>query len=103
MNQLEQIQSKIYEIRGQRVMLDFDLADMYGMETKVLKQSVRRNRKRFPIDFMFELSKDEFEHLRSQFVTTSRIKRPKSSLPYAFTEHGVVMLSFRTSGSGTPA
>ena len=102
MNQLEQIQSKIYEIRGQRVMLDFDLADMYGMETKVLKQSVRRNRKRFPIDFMFELSKDEFEHLRSQFVTSNK-RGGTRYMPFAFTEQGVAMLSFRTSGSGTPA
>ena len=92
MNQLEQIQSKIYEIRGQRVMLDFDLADMYGMETKVLKQSVRRNRKRFPIDFMFELSKDEFEHLRSQFVTSNK-RGGTRYMPFAFTEQGVAMLS----------
>ena len=56
MNQLELIQSKIYEIRGQRVMLDFDLAQMYGTETKVLKQAVKRNIKRFPTDFMFELN-----------------------------------------------
>ena len=92
MNQLEQIQSKIYEIRGQRVMLDFDLAEMYGMETKVLKQSVRRNRKRFPIDFMFELSKDEFEHLRSQFVTSNK-RGGTRYMPFAFTEQGVAMLS----------
>lgn len=92
MNQLEQIQNKIYEIRGQRVMLDFDLADMYGMETKVLKQSVRRNRKRFPIDFMFELSKDEFEHLRSQFVTSNK-RGGTRYMPFAFTEQGVAMLS----------
>ena len=70
MNQLELIQSKIYEIRGQRVMLDFDLAQMYGTETKVLKQAVKRNIKRFPTDFMFELNKEEFEFLRSQFVTS---------------------------------
>ena len=102
MNQLEQIQSKIYEIRGQRVMLDFDLADMYQVETRVLNQAVKRNIERFPEDFMFQLSASEWNAISSQFVTTSRIKRPKSSLPYAFTEHGVVMLSFRTSGSGTP-
>ena len=60
---LQLIQSKIYEIRGQRVMLDFDLAQMYGTETKVLKQAVKRNIKRFPTDFMFELNKEEFSHL----------------------------------------
>ena len=63
---LQIIQSKIYEIRGQRVMLDFDLAELYGTETKVLKQSVKRNIRRFPSDFMFELTKEEFELLRSQ-------------------------------------
>ena len=69
---LQLIQSKIYEIRGQRVMLDFDLAQMYGTETKVLKQAVKRNIKRFPTDFMFELNKEEFEFLRSQFVTSNQ-------------------------------
>ena len=93
MNQLETIQSKIYEIRGRRVMLDFDLAEMYNVETRVLNQAVKRNIERFPEDFMFQTSKDEWELISSQFVMTSRIKRPKSSLPYAFTEHGVVMLS----------
>ena len=68
---LQLIQSKIYEIREQRVMLDFDLAQMYGTETKVLKQAVKRNIKRFPTDFMFELNKEEFEFLRSQFVTSN--------------------------------
>ena len=71
MNQLELIHSKIYKIRGQRVMLDFDLAQMYGTETKVLKQAVKRNIKRFPTDFMFELNKEEFEFLRSQIVTSN--------------------------------
>lgn len=80
MNQLEQIQSKIYEIRGQRVMLDFDLADMYQVETRVLNQAVKRNIERFPEDFMFQLSASEWNAISSQFVTTSRIKRPKSSL-----------------------
>ena len=93
MNQLELIQSKIYEIRGRRVMLDFDLAEMYQVETRVLNQAVKRNIERFPDDFMFQLSASEWEHISSQFVMTSRIKRPKSSVPYAFTEHGVVMLS----------
>ncbi len=68
--ELQPIQNKIYEIRGQRVMLDFDLAEMYGIETKVLKQAVRRNIKRFEgDDFMFELTRDEYKSLRSQFVT----------------------------------
>ena len=74
-------------------MLDFDLAEMYNVETRVLNQAVKRNIERFPEDFMFQTSKDEWELISSQFVMTSRIKRPKSSLPYAFTEHGVVMLS----------
>lgn len=93
MNQLELIQSKIYEIRGQRVMLDFDLAEMYQVETRVLNQAVKRNIERFPDDFMFQLSSSEWERISSQFVMTSRAKRPKTSIPYAFTEHGVVMLS----------
>lgn len=93
MNQLELVQSKIYEIRGQRVILDFDLAEMYQVETRVLNQAVKRNIERFPDDFMFQLSTSEWERISSQFVMTSRIKRPKSSVPYAFTEHGVVMLS----------
>lgn len=93
MEQLQLIQSKIYEIRGQKVMLDFDLAKLYQVETRVLNQSVKRNIERFPEDFMFQLSKEEWENISSQFVMTSRSKRPKSSLPLAFTEHGVVMLS----------
>lgn len=65
------IQHKIFEIRGQKVMLDFDLAQLYEIETKVLKQSIRRNLNRFPSDFMFELTPDEFTSLRSQIVTSS--------------------------------
>lgn len=72
MDQLQLIRSKIYEIRGQKVMLDFDLAEMYGTETKVLKQSVKRNIRRFPVDFMFKLTKEEFGTLRSQFVTSNQ-------------------------------
>ena len=87
MNQLELIQSKIYEIRGQRVMLDFDLAELYQVETRVLNQAVKRNIDRFPEDFMFQVTAEEW------VVITSRNKRPKSALPLAFTEHGVVMLS----------
>ena len=93
MDQLQEIQSKIYEIRGQRVMLDFDLATMYGVETRVLNQAVKRNIKRFPEDFMFQVSEIEWNVISSQFVMTSRAKRPKSALPLAFTEHGALMLS----------
>ena len=93
MNQLELIQSKIYEIRGQRVMLDFDLAELYQVETRVLNQAVKRNIDRFPEDFMFQVTVEEWVVISSQFVMTSRNKRPKSALPLAFTEHGVVMLS----------
>ncbi len=93
--QLSLIQSKIYEIRGQKVMLDFDLAEMYEVETRVLKQAVKRNIKRFPTDFMFELTKEEFDSLRSQIVTLKNTGRGQHSkyLPYAFTEQGVSMLS----------
>ena len=90
---LEHIQRKIHEIRGTKIILDFDLAYMYDVETRVLNQAVKRNMKRFPSDFMFQLSKEEWESISSQFVMTSRVKRPKSSLPYAFTEQGVAMLS----------
>ncbi|MES2774512.1 MAG: ORF6N domain-containing protein [Bacteroidota bacterium] len=85
------IQNKIYEIRGQRVMLDFDLAEMYEVETKVFNQAVKRNNKRFPPDFMFSLTQKEFQHLRSQFVTSSW--GGTRYLPSAFTEQGVAMLS----------
>ena len=87
------IQSKIYEVRGQKVMLDFDLAEMYQVETRILNQSVKRNQSRFPEDFMFQLTNEEWEDMSSPFVMTSRAKRPKSALPLAFTEHVVVMLS----------
>lgn len=89
---LSSIQSKIYEIRGQRVMLDFDLAEMYGIETKQLKRSVKRNIERFQgEDFMFELTKEEFINLRYQFGTSSW--GGNRYVPFAFTEHGVAMLS----------
>ena len=87
----ETLISRIYFIRNQKVMLDFDLAALYGVETKVLKQSVRRNLRRFPTDFMFELTKEELEFLRSQIVT-SKIMSTRY-MPMAFTEHGVLMLS----------
>ena len=85
------IMNKIYLIRGQKVMLDNDLAELYGVETKQLKRAVRRNIKRFPPDFMFELSQEELENLRSQFGTSSwgGIRYP----PMAFSEQGVAMLS----------
>ena len=115
MDELQNIQSKIYVIRGQRVMLDRDLASMYGVETKVLNQAVKRNIERFPEDFMFQLTKGEYEiltndilrsqivtanigdekgdsNLRSQFVTAKEFTMSRT-LPYAFTEHGVAMLS----------
>lgn len=100
MTGLDQIQSRIYEIRGQRVMLDFDLAELYQVETRVLKQAVRRNIERFEgDDFMFELSDDEYnvlkDRLRSQNVILEidgRGKYPKYP-PFAFTEIGVAMLS----------
>ena len=92
MNELA-IKEKIYEIRGQRVMLDFDLAELYQVETRVLNQSVKRNIRRFPEDFMFQLSEVEWDTILSQFVMTSRVKRPKSALPLAFTEHGALALA----------
>jgi len=84
------IQSKIYEVRGIKVMLDFDLAGMYGTETGNLKRQVRRNMDRFPDDFMFELTREEFNDLRSQFGNSSW--GGTRYLPYVFTVHGVVML-----------
>ncbi len=89
---VEIVGSKILIIRGKRVMIDRDLAELYGVETKVLNQAVRRNRGRFPEDFMFQLNDDEFESLRSQFVTLKKGQHRKY-LPYVFTEHGVTMLS----------
>ena len=89
---IESIVSKIVFLRGEKVMLDRDLAELYGVETKVLKQAVRRNIKRFPGDFMFELTKEENQSLRSQNVTLKRGHHSKY-LPFAFTEQGVAMLS----------
>ncbi len=109
------IQSKIYVIRGQRVMLDFDLAAMYGVETRVLNQSVKRNIERFPEDFMFQLTKGEFDIWKSQNATSNIVKNQEDTFlisqivtskpverrggtqkrPYAFTENGVAMLSSR--------
>lgn len=85
------IENLIYEIRGQRVMMDFDLAMLYEVETRVLNQAVKRNIRRFPEDFMFQLTKDEWQNLISQFVTSSWGGIRK--MPFAFTEQGVAMLS----------
>ncbi|RZB30346.1 MAG: hypothetical protein SRB1_02626 [Desulfobacteraceae bacterium Eth-SRB1] len=88
---IERIASKIYLIRNLKVMLDRDLAELYAVETKVLKQAVKRNSDRFPADFMFELTMDEFKNLRSQIVTSSW--GGARYLPMVFTEQGVAMLS----------
>jgi ORF6N domain len=104
---IQTIQNRIYQIRGERVMLDRDLANLYEVETKVLNQAVKRNIKRFPKDFMFQLTKEEFEDLRLQFETSNSNDSSRSQivtlntsrgsnlkyLPYAFTEQGVAMLS----------
>lgn len=89
--ELQVIQNKIFEIRGCRVMLDFDLTELYQVPTKALKQAVKRNIQRFPDDFMFELTKEEWQELRSQIVTSSWGGTRYS--PFAFTEQGVAMLS----------
>ena len=110
--QLTIIQNRIYEIRSVKVMLDFDIAELYQIETKRLNEQVKRNKDRFPIDFMFRLTKKEWNSMRSQFVTsssqdvdfnqstdmrsqiaTASKKRNVSATPYAFSEHGVTMLS----------
>ena len=111
MQVIQSIQNRIYELRGERVMLDFDLAALYETETRIFNQAVRRNIKRFPKDFMFQLTRQEWVNLKSQFVTSSSqnnniqsntnmssqivmtSKRPSSAIPYAFTEQGVAMLS----------
>jgi ORF6N domain len=103
---IRSIQNRIFELRGERIMLDFDIAELYEVATKVLNQAVKRNIKRFPEDFMFRLSITEWKMMRSQFVTSS-IEFPQRSqivtfeekgrynkyLPFAFTEHGIAMLS----------
>ena len=87
------IESKIYIIRGQKVMMDSDLAEMYGVETKVLKQAVKRNMDKFPDDFMFEMTDKELSNWRSHFVTSNSLKMGLRYKPFCFTEHGVLMLS----------
>lgn len=89
----ERIVSKIYWLRGQRVMFDRDLADMYGVKTQVLNQAVRRNMSRFPEDFMFQLTGDELKIWMSQIVISNREKMGIRKLPLVFTEQGVAMLS----------
>src|SRR4030095_9447536 len=92
--ELAVIEQKIYELRGQKVMLDFDLAELYEVQTKVLNQAVRRNIDRFPSDFMFELTNQEVIALRSQIVTLKKGRgQHRKYLPYAFTEQGVAMLA----------
>ncbi len=113
MQVIQSIQNRIYEIRGERVMLDFDLAALYETETRIFNQAVKRNIKRFPKDFMFQLTRQEWADLKSksiifdlqesknqantdmssQIVTTLRTTRPSKAIPYAFTEQGVAMLS----------
>jgi hypothetical protein len=87
----EVVISKIYHLRDQKVMLDSDLSELYGVETRVLNQQVKRNEDRFPDDFMFQLTEEEWENLKSQNESSSWGGRRK--LPYVFTEHGVLMLS----------
>ncbi len=89
--ELQIIQQKIFEIRGQKVMFDFDLAALYEVETKRLKEAVKRNIDHFPDDFMFQLTQEEFLYLRSQIATSN--KGGNRYLPFAFTEHGITMLS----------
>ena len=90
---LQKIQDIIIDIRRQKVRVDFDLARLYEVETRVLNQAVRRNRDLFPSDFMFKLSQEEWNLMSSQIVMTYPAKRPKTALPFAFTEHGVAMLA----------
>ncbi|HEO98417.1 MAG: ORF6N domain-containing protein [Campylobacterales bacterium] len=96
MNELvmqSEIKSRIYTVRGKEVMLDEDLAELYEVETRVFNQAVKRNKERFPDDFMFQLSEKEYEKLRSQFVISSSSHGGRRYLPYVFTEQGVYMLS----------
>lgn len=90
---VEQIAGKIYFVRGLKVMLDRDLAELYGVETRRLKEQVRRNIERFPEDFMFELTQDELKNWRSQFATSNQDVMGLRVKPFAFSEHGILMLS----------
>jgi phage regulator Rha-like protein len=89
----EVVMSKIYEVRGEKVMIDRDLAELYGVETKRLKEAVRRNISRFPEDFMFEMDKEEFKHWRTQNATSKSDQMGLRYAPFCFTEQGVTMLS----------
>ncbi len=89
----ERIEKSILLIRDQKVMMDFQLAEMYGVSLKAMNQAVKRNGDRFPEDFMFQLTVDETSSLRSQFVTAKKGRGGRTTLPYAFTEQGVAMLS----------
>lgn len=92
--ELQKIQTRIYEIRGYKIMLDFDLAELYEVETKRLNEAVKRNIERFPAKFMFRISAEEWESMRSQIATASdQNKRNLMVTPFAFTEHGVTMLA----------
>jgi len=93
MTEVNLIQQKIHEIRGEMVMLDFDLAMLYEVDTRSLNQAVKRNIERFPIDFMFRLTEKEWEVMISQNVVSSAGRRKKNATPFAFTEHGVAMIS----------
>ena len=89
------LQAKVHEVRGQKVILDFDLSELYDVQTKVLNQAVKRNSQRFPEDFMFQLTENEYESLRSQIVTLKENGRGKHKkyMPFAFSEQGIAMLS----------
>jgi hypothetical protein len=89
----EVVITKIFVVRGQKVMIDRDLAELYGVETKRLKEAVRRNMTRFPEDFMFEMTKKEFSVWRTQFATSNSDKKGLRYSPFCFTEQGVTMLS----------
>ena len=94
MNEIIPIHHKIYTLRGKQIMLDSDLAELYQVETRVLNQAVKRNSERFPDDFMFQLTQEEYKNLKSQFVISSLERHGgRRKLPYAFTENGVYMLS----------
>ena len=90
---MERIERAIILVRGEKVMLDSDLAEIYGVETKALNQAVKRNASRFPVDFVFQLTAKEAESLRSQIVTSNDGRGGRRYLPYAFTEHGALMLA----------
>ena len=93
MNSLIEVKNLIYEVRGYKVMLDSDLADLYEVPTKRLNEAVKRNLARFPKHYMFQLTNEEFESLRSQFATSNKTRGGRRYMPYVFTEQGVAMLS----------